>query len=556
MTTGADTARTQRALAALAVDPGGLKGLTFRARMGPARQAFETALRKLSGPQRRIHPAITDDQLFGGLNIAASLAEGRPVRDAGLAEQPSTLTLTMAERTPSGLAARLAQLLDADRGHALILLDEAASADEGAPQALLDRLAFHIEPPEAATPVRLPAAADLDAARKRLPRVSLPDDALPLLVTLAARFGIHSLRAPSLALRAARALAALDAEPAVTQDHLQEAAELVYPSRATMMPAEAEDETPPDAPEPDQSDNADENGEQSLTDLPDDILVSAIAALLPTDILDRLAAKSTRPANAAGSGAGDRRRGNRRGRPLPSRPGRPSAQSRIDPIATLRAAAPWQTLRRTGRNADRALVILPSDIRIKRFEDRSDRLLIFTVDASGSAAVARLAEAKGAVELMLAQAYARRDQVALLAFRGTGTETLLPPTRSLVQAKRRLASLPGGGGTPLASGLMAAGDLGQLARGRGLTPMLVLLTDGRANIPLSGEPDRATANDDATRIAASLRQQGLSGVLVDTSNRPNDAARTIAAALGARYLALPRADAQGISTAVTSALEA
>lgn len=556
MTDGADTARTRRALAALAVDPGGLNGITFRARMGPARQAFETALRKLPGPQHRIHPAIPDDQLFGGLNIAASLAEGRPVRDAGLADQPSTLTLSMAERTPPGLAARLSQLLDADRGHALILLDEAASAEEGAPQALLDRLAFHIEPPEAATPVRLPAAADLDAARKRLPRVQVPADALPLLVTLAARFGIHSLRAPSLALRAARALAALDVEMTITQDHLQEAAELVYPSRATMMPAEAEDETPPDTPEPDQSDNAGENGEHSLTDLPDDILVSAIAALLPPDILDRLAAKSTRPANAAGSGAGDRRRGNRRGRPLPSRPGRPSAQARIDPIATLRAAAPWQTLRRTGRNADRALVILPSDIRIKRFEDRSDRLLIFTVDASGSAAVARLAEAKGAVELMLAQAYARRDQVALLAFRGNGTETLLPPTRSLVQAKRRLASLPGGGGTPLASGLMAAGDLAQLARGRGLTPMLVLLTDGRANIPLTDEPDRAAANDDATRLASSLRQQGLSGVLVDTSNRPTDAARTVAAALGARYLALPRADAHGISTAVTTALEA
>ncbi|WP_306111596.1 MULTISPECIES: magnesium chelatase subunit D [Roseovarius] len=558
MTDGADTARTQRALAALAVDPGGLKGITFRARMGPARQALETALRKLPGPQHRIHPAISDDQLFGGLNIAASLAEGRPVRDAGLADQPTMLTLTMAERTPSGLAARLAQLLDTDRGHALILLDEAASAEEGAPQALLDRLAFHIEPKEAATPVRLPAAADLDVARKRLPRVQIPDGALPMLVTLAARFGIHSLRAPSLALRTARALAALDAEMTVTDAQLQEAAELVYPSRATMMPTEAEDEdeTPPETPEPDQANAPDTDRDQSLTDLPDDILVSAIAALLPPDILDRLAAKSTRPANAAGSGAGDRRRGNRRGRPLPSRPGHPSAQARIDPIATLRAAAPWQTLRRTGRNADRALVILPSDIRIKRFEDRSDRLLIFTVDASGSAAVARLAEAKGAVELMLTQAYARRDQVALLAFRGTGTDTLLPPTRSLVQAKRRLASLPGGGGTPLASGLMAAGDLAQLARGRGLTPMLVLLTDGRANIPLTGDPDRATANDDATRIAASLRAQGISGVLVDTSNRPTDTARTIAVALGARYLALPRADAHGISTAVTSALGA
>ncbi|MGK7653741.1 hypothetical protein ACSQ76_15390 [Roseovarius sp. B08] len=144
-------------------------------------------------------------------------------------------------------------------------------------------------------------------------------------------------------MRAARALAALDAEMTVTHDHLQEATELVYPSRATMMPSEAEGQTPPDAPEPDQADNAAETGEHSLTDLPDDILVSAIAALLPPDILDRLAAKSSRPANAAGSGAGDRRRRNRRGRPLPSRPGRPSAQARIDPIATLRAAAPGRS---------------------------------------------------------------------------------------------------------------------------------------------------------------------------------------------------------------------
>lgn len=555
-----DAHRIERALAALAVDPGGLGGITLRARMCPARQAFETALTHFPGPRRRIHPAITDTQLFGGLNIAASLAEGRPVSDAGLLDQPGLIVLPMAERSTPGLAARLAQVMDAGRGHTLILLDEGASAEEVAPQALLDRLAFHVEPADdtlRAQAFRLPARADLDAARARLTRIDIPAEAMPQLVALAARFGIDSLRAPLLALRAARALAALDGQETLSEAHLQEAAELVYPARATLIPADEEDaqqpEPPPeDQPEPDESEAQDG---QSGQDIPEEILVQAIAALLPADILERTGARSRTRTAASGSGAGDRRKGNRRGRPLPSRPGHPGQHARIDPVATLRAAAPWQRLRRTPANADRPVIIYPADIRLRRYEDRSDRLLIFTVDASGSAAVARLAEAKGAVELMLAQAYARRDQVALVAFRGTGAELLLSPTRSLVQAKRQLASLPGGGGTPLAAGLVAASDLAGHARGRGLSPMLVLLTDGRANIPLSGEPDRATAFADSETVARALYAQGLTGVLVDTSNRPADKARQLAGQLGARYIALPRADAYGISAAVGAALD-
>ncbi|WP_397544794.1 VWA domain-containing protein, partial [Roseovarius salis] len=130
-----------------------------------------------------------------------------------------------------------------------------------------------------------------------------------------------------------------------------------------------------------------------------------------------------------------------------SRPGHPDGRARIDVVATLRAAVPWQRLRRARRDTGQRVIIHPGDIRLRRYEDRSDRLLIFTVDASGSAAMARLAEAKGAVEMLLVQAYARRDHVAVVAFRGKGAEILLPPTRSLVQAKRRLAGMPGGGGT-------------------------------------------------------------------------------------------------------------
>ena len=191
---------------------------------------------------------------------------------------------------------------------------------------------------------------------------------------------------------------------------------------------------------------------------------------------------------------------------------------------------------------------------MRRFEDRSDRLLIFTVDASGSAAMARMAEAKGAVEMMLAQAYAKRDQVALVAFRGREAEVLLPPTRSLVQAKRRLAGLPGGGGTPLAAGLLTAAELAQLGRIHGLSPSLVLLTDGRANIDLNGEPGRAQAKADAQTTATQLGHLGLPAVVIDTAARPGEDGRALARWLGSHYLALPRADAQRICAAADAAI--
>ena len=191
---------------------------------------------------------------------------------------------------------------------------------------------------------------------------------------------------------------------------------------------------------------------------------------------------------------------------------------------------------------------------MKRFEETSDRLLVFTVDASGSAAMARLGEAKGAIELLLAEAYARRDHVALIAFRGDGAELLLPPTRSLVQTKRRLAGLPGGGGTPLAHGLQAAMELAHQARARGMTPTLALLTDGRANIALDGTANRERAADDATRLARALRASGTPAVVIDTANRPQEALRSLAGALDAPYIALPRADAHRLSTAVSAAL--
>jgi magnesium chelatase subunit D len=234
--------------------------------------------------------------------------------------------------------------------------------------------------------------------------------------------------------------------------------------------------------------------------------------------------------------------------------GVPHAGQRLHLIATLRAAAPWQRLRRSEAGGSAPIQVRKADFHVRRHAQRRGTATLFAVDASGSQALHRLAEAKGAVELMLAECYVRRDEVALIAFRGPGAEVLLPPTRSLVRAKRALAGLPGGGGTPLAAGIEAAARLAQQVRRGGATPVVVLLTDGRANVARNGEGGRAQAQADALLAARWLRAAAVHTLLVDTSPRPEPAAAALALAMGARYLALPLADASGLARAVSTAL--
>ena len=175
----------------------------------------------------------------------------------------------------------------------------------------------------------------------------------------------------------------------------------------------------------------------------------------------------TPKAGRAAGRAGADRSGGLRGRQVGTRRGDPRGGGRLDLVETLRAAAPWQPLRRRADDARRAaathtaphtapqprVLVRPDDFRIRRLFEPAGTTAIFVVDASGSSAVNRMAEAKGAVELLLAESYARRDEVALIAFRGAQAEILLPPTRAIAAAKRALAALPGGGGTPLASAI-------------------------------------------------------------------------------------------------------
>ncbi len=527
----------------------------------PARDAMVSALSEAmtssSAPVRRLPGHVDDERLLGGVDIAASLASGSAVKQRGLLEECAggALVVPMAERLEPAIAGRLAQALDEEAdGPALILLDDGREDDDAPPASLLERVAFHAD---------LAASREwqiepLPPAKAALGDVaSLDQAALTSLAGTAEALGVASLRPLIFAGNAARAHAALEGRSAVEEADLAAAVRLVLAPRATQLPPMEEPaEEPPSPPEtpPDPGDEP-EDSQQPNPDAPlEEMLVEAAKAAIPADLLAALA-EGKAPKRVTGGGTGKRRKSGLRGKPLGARPGMPRGGARLALIDTLRAAVPWQEVRRreTGATTDDPIQMRKEDLRVRRFEDKAARVTIFAVDASGSAAAARLAEAKGAVELMLAQAYVTRSEVALVAFRGEQAELLLPPTRSLTRARRALSELPGGGGTPLAMGLDAARECAEAVASKGRTPSLVVLTDGRANIDRAGQPGRKQAGEDAEASAKAIARAGIDGLVIDISARAGPEGAALARAMNARFLALPRADARAIASAVEAA---
>ncbi len=554
-----------------AVDPGGLGAVLTRATHGGARDWLQFLREALpeGTPWRRLPSQVPDSRLLGGIDLGATLAAGRPIAERGLLAEADggMLIIPQAERLGAETAARLAAVHDAAEvllerdglTHrlparvGLILLDESATDQEAPPTALLDRLALIID-----VDCRIAAEGispeEIAAARALLPHVEIPDAAIAAICGAAAALGIASLRAPLFALRAARAAAALAGRLQAEAADLELAAALVLAPRATCMPIEQE---PAPQPEPEQEPEATSDEQPTQLDsgqLADAILEAALASL-PANLLANLAAGNNVQRGVAGR-AGQMTRSLRRGRPSGTRAGPLSPGARLNLVATLRAAVPWQALRRHEAAKDTPKILVRrGDFRIQRFKEQMGTTTIFVVDASGSAALGRLAEAKGAVELLLAECYLRRDQVAVIAFRGRVAEVLLPPTGSLVRAKRALAGLPGGGGTPLASALEAATGLALGEQRRGRTPVLLLLTDGRANVARDGQGGRQRAEADALVAGQAFAKLQLPAMLVDTSPRPQPEARRIAEAMRARYLPLPAADSQRLQRAAQSMIE-
>ena len=573
------------ALQLFAVDPAGSGGVLLRSRAGPVRERWLKMLRAALPAEQSVRTIplhIADGRLLGGLDLNATLLAGRPVAERGLLAEADggVLVLAMAERLSSATLVHITAAMDARETiverdglslrmparFGVIALDEGLD-DEFAPAALRDRLAFHVDLngiPTGDAEEFVMDSGEVSMARERLKALKAGKGQVEAMCSAAAALGITSLRAPLLALRVACASAAFDDHITVEQDDIASAARLVLAPRALVFPDADQPEQQEQPPEP-PSDPAAED-DRPDTDRPDfdraldEVILAAVQAALPPDVLAVLRASSGRSRARSQGKAGALQKSGKRGRPAGVLRGDLRAGAKLNVIETLRAAAPWQPLRRreaamnAGMSARPRILVRKDDFRLSRFKQRTETTTIFVVDASGSAALHRLAEAKGAVELLLADCYIRRDQVALIAFRGSVAELLLPPTRSLARAKRSLAALPGGGGTPLAAGLDAAFALSESIRRKGHTPTVVVLTDGRANIARDGGQGRPRAEEDVISAARQLRSAGITAVLVDTSPRPGASGETLAREMGARYLPLPHADAAILSKAVLASV--
>ena len=562
------------AAALFAVDPVGTGGISVRGRWGPVRDEWLAALVALMPertPVRRVPSGITDDRLLGGLDLAATLQARRPVIERGLLAEADggVILLPMAERLSPTAVARLTAVLDTGEvvverdgisvRHptrlGVVVFDEGIGEDEGLPPPLVDRLAFAIDLTDSDIEDSAWTRADVENARAALAGVEADARMATALCEAALALGIDSIRAPLRALCAARAHAALRGASSVDDADAAIAARLVLAPRATRLPAEqAPPPEPPEPPPPPERSDAPEPPEDQRSEEPApsvplaDIVLEAVRASIPPDLLASLCGPAT-PATRSASTAGRTGRPKRdavRGRQVGTRSGRPDGRAPLNVLATLRAAAPWQGLRGgVGR-----LEIRVDDFRLTRFRQRTGSTTIFVVDASGSAALSRLAEAKGAVELLLADCYVRRDEVALIAFRGQSAEIVVPPTRSLVRAKRCLAGLPGGGATPLAAAISLADETARAVVRKGNSTVVVFLTDGKANMMRSGKPDPAGAERESAVAARLFRAGGTTAVVVDTSPRPRPQSAQLARDMGARYLPLPYAGSRELSGAI------
>lgn len=420
---------------------------------------------------------------------------------------------------------------------------------------------------------------NIERARKLLPYVTISDELITIIVELCSKIGAEGHRGDLAMLHASLTLAALNGRDEVSRKDVEEAAMLCLPHRRDYTPKQ----TPPKPSPPQETEQSTQDDHESNNDPQIDNRQNSHENASETKMDDSYESSDAKDEQSADHDdkksldnlmfqignqfrvidyLGDEKTHlvktkSRNGRRAVTESGDGTGRyaryrlpdNSVRDIAfdaTLRAAAPFQTSREHERLA---IVVEKQDLREKVRERKCGCTLLFLVDASGSLGVRkRMIAVKGAILSMLKESYVKRDRIGMMAFRRDSAELILPPTKSVEYSYKRLAELPTGGKTPLAAALLKAQEyMTVYVRSHpGERCYIILLTDGRANVPLA---KGASANDEVQEIAENISLPGVKWIVVDTSaGYPHfDNACKLAQKVGATYFKLEDLNAETLS---------